>query len=128
MSAENVVIVREMINSWMADDRDAARAAYDPHVVMILPVIDSRVSYGLAEMEKGITSWRASWESWRLEIDEIIDAGDHVVVIGRQRGFGKETGAEVELPTAIVYSLRNSTIIRGEAFDSRAEALEAAGL
>ena len=121
-------IVRRMFAAWASGDRDAARATYDPHAVMLLPVVDSRVSYGLSEIELAVESWRRSWDGWRIDLDETLDAGDHVVVIGRQHGVGKDTGAEVMLPTAMVFSLRNSKIIRGEAFDSRDEALEAAGL
>jgi ketosteroid isomerase-like protein len=63
-----------------------------------------------------------------MDIEEAIDAGDIVVVTIRQHGVGKDTGAEVELLTHGVFSLRNSKIIRAEFFESKADALEAAGL
>ena len=63
-----------------------------------------------------------------MDIEETIDAGDNVVVTIRQHGVGKDTGAEVELLTHGVFSLRNSKIIRAEFFESKVEALEAAGL
>ena len=65
--------------------------------MMILPVIDSNVLVGLPAIERAVESWRKSWGTWRFDIDELIDAGDHVVVIGHQRAEGKESGAEVEL-------------------------------
>ena len=53
-----------------------------------------------------------------------VDAANAI----RQHGVGKHTGAEVELVGHGVFSLRNSKIIRAEFFESKAEALEAAGL
>ena len=72
--------------------------------------------------------WRSDWSDWGFEIQEAIDAGDHVVAVTDQWGIGKASGVQVELPNAGVYSLLNSRIIRVEIFETRAEALEAAGL
>ena len=128
MSQENVEVVRGSLDSWASGDREAARAAYDPHAVMIRPVIDSRILHGLPAIEAANEVWRRSWKDFRMDIEEAIDAGDNVVVTIRQHGVGKDTGAEVELLTHGVFSLRNSKIIRAEFFESKAEALEAAGL
>jgi ketosteroid isomerase-like protein len=129
MSQENVEIVRGMLKAYLDGDREAARAAWDPNVVMIRPeVVDAPVVQGLPAMERAMETWRRSWDDWGLAIEETFETGDQVVVIARQYGVGKETGAEVEYLTCGVYSLRNSRIIRAEFFGSRAEALEAAGL
>ena len=128
MSQENVEIVRGSLDSWASGDREAARAAYDPHAVMIRPVIDARILHGLPAIEAANEVWRRSWKDFRMDIEEAIDAGDNVVVTIRQHGVGKHTGAEVELLGHGVFSLRNSKIIRAEFFESKAEALEAAGL
>jgi ketosteroid isomerase-like protein len=128
MSQENVEVVRGSLDSWASGDREAARAAYDPHAVMIRPVIDSRILHGLSAIEAANELWRRSWKDFRMDIEEAVDAGDNVVVTIRQHGVGRDTGAEVELLTHGVFSLRNSKIIRAEFFESKAEALEAAGL
>jgi ketosteroid isomerase-like protein len=128
MSAENVAVVCNMVEAWARGDRDQARAAYDPHVVLIFRALDAPVSYGIAAMEHALESWRRTFDDWRLEIEEAIDGGEHVIVVHRQWGTGKESGVPVEVSNAVVYSLRGSKIIRVETFESRAEALEAAGL
>jgi ketosteroid isomerase-like protein len=128
MSQENVEIVRGSLDSWASGDGEAARAAYDSHAVMIRPVIDARILHGLPAIEAANEAWRRSWEDFRMEIEETIDAGDNVIVSIRQHGVGKDTGAEVELVSHGVFSLRNSKIIRAEFFESKSEALEAAGL
>jgi ketosteroid isomerase-like protein len=117
-----------MIRAWASGDRESARAAYDANAVMIRPVIDARVLYGLAAIEAANEAWRRSWADYRVTVEETIDAGDNVVVTIRQHGIGTDTGAEVELLTFGVFILRHSKIIRAEFFDSKADALEAAGL
>jgi ketosteroid isomerase-like protein len=127
MSEENVEIVVRMLRAWAKGERESAREAYHPQV-MIRPVIDSRVTHGLSAMEEANEAWRHSWEDFRMDIEEAFDLRDSVVAIIRQHGVGKDTGAEVALLTYGVFSLRNSKIIRAEFFDSKTAALEAAGL
>jgi ketosteroid isomerase-like protein len=128
MSEENVEIVTAMLAAWAAGDREAARTAWDPDVVWSMPVVDSRVAHGLKATERAIEAWRRSWDEWRLEVDEVSDAGDHVILAGRQIGIGRGSGAEVELRLFGVFSLRNRMIIRAQFFNTRAEADEAAGV
>ncbi len=128
MSEENVAVVCRMVEAWARGDRDQARAAYDPQVVFIFPALDAPVSYGIAATEQAVESWRGTFDDWRVEIEEAIDGGEHVILVSRQWGTGKESGVPVEFSNAGVYSLRNSKIIRVEYFDSRADALEAVGL
>ena len=128
MSQQNVEIVVGLLKAWMSGDRETARASWDPHAVMILPVVDSNVLVGLSRIEQALQSWRASWGSWRFDVEEVIDGGEHVIVIGRQVAEGKESGAEVNLLSCGVWSLRNSKVIRAEFFNSKSEALGAAGL
>src|SRR5687768_520566 len=114
MSQENVEVVRRMLDAWASGDRDTARAAYDENVVYIFPPLDAPVSHGVAAMERALEMWRRTWEDYSLEIDEVIDAGDHVIVVQTQRGRGKASGAEVELTSASLYTLLGSKIVRGE--------------
>jgi ketosteroid isomerase-like protein len=128
MSQENVEVVQRMLGAWAAGDRDAARGTYDENVVFIMPPIDATVSHGIPEMERSMETWRRSWDDYSLEITETIDGGDHVITIVRQSGRGKESGTEVDLSSALVCTLRAAKITRFEVFDSKAQALEAAGL
>ena len=73
-------------------------------------------------------SWRESWGSLELEIEELIDAGDEVISVVRQHGRGRLSGAEVEQGFAQVWALRDGKIIRMTMYPDRESALEAAGL
>jgi ketosteroid isomerase-like protein len=62
------------------------------------------------------------------EAEEIIAAGDSVVVGVRQRGVGRASGVPTEMHFFTLWTLRGGKVIRIESFRERAEALEAAGL
>ena len=65
---------------------------------------------------------------WRFEADELIDAGDAVIVVARLIARGRESGAEVTDPMVMVYGFRDGRVISGDAYKTKREALEAAGL
>jgi ketosteroid isomerase-like protein len=70
------------------------------------------------------------WETldYTPATEEIIDVGEHVVLVLRISGRGARSGAPVSQRVAIVYTFEDERIVRGKSFTSRAEALEAAGL
>ena len=129
MSEENVEVVRRHIDAYLSGDNEVALDAYDPEVefdVSIRP--EGRVYRGRAGVIEAVRTWEGTWRGYRVEIEEIIDAGEKVVVVDRQSGRGRESGTKFEQQTAWVYTLRNGKITRVVWFPTRAEALEAAGL
>ena len=75
------------------------------------------------------TAWTDSFEGFRLEVEDLIDAGDDVVVVARISGQGIASGAGVRSnPFAHVVGLRDGKIRRWAMYDSAQEALEAVRL
>jgi ketosteroid isomerase-like protein len=72
--------------------------------------------------------WAGAWEDWSLEFEQMIDAGDKVLVIARESGRGKGSGVEVEQRAFAVFTLREGRIVHWKGFVNRRQALEAAGL
>ena len=72
--------------------------------------------------------WLSEWSNFTIAAEEVIEAGDSVVVAACQRGEGKESGIEAELRYFQVWTFRGRHVIRIEQFRDRAEALEAVGL
>jgi ketosteroid isomerase-like protein len=68
------------------------------------------------------------FEDWEVEVDEVIDQGDRVIGMCRQRGRGAMSGAGTELFLAQVVTVRDGQIVRVDNYPDRAKALEAAGL
>ena len=87
------------------------------------------VFHGLEEVRAGFREWVDSWENYRYEVLDVIDAGeDKVVVTSRQTGKGRGSGVEIEVTNAVVNTLRNGKVIRMDVYPTPAEALEAVGL
>jgi ketosteroid isomerase-like protein len=76
-----------------------------------------------------LEDWPKQWEDFRLDLEELIDFGDHVVVsVTRHHGRGRESGIEMDFQVFYVHRLRDGKLIRMEMFFSREQALEAANL
>jgi ketosteroid isomerase-like protein len=63
-----------------------------------------------------------------VTVEEIIDAGDQVVVVAHHQGRGRASGVDVDTRFYEVYTLREGKVSRVDEYTDRTEALEAAGL
>jgi ketosteroid isomerase-like protein len=72
--------------------------------------------------------WLEPWASYRTQLDEIIDAGDRVVVLVRDRARRHDTDVEVELISGSVWTFRDRKIARVEFYANREELADATGL
>lgn len=81
-----------------------------------------RVRQSFEELSEG-------FEEFGFEADELIDAGDRVVAIGRMYGRGRASEIRAEIPLGIVVTLgSNGKLVRYESFRDPADALRVAGL
>ena len=65
---------------------------------------------------------------YRIDPDELLDAGDDIVVCGRISAQGRVSEARVERPYFPVYTFQAGRVRAVRIFGTRAEALEAARL
>jgi ketosteroid isomerase-like protein len=129
MSQENVEIVRSIYGAYASGEFDAALSLVDPDVtfdVSIRP--EGKVYRGHEGVAEGLRTWTGTWEGFRMEVQELIDAGDRVVAIEHQSGRGRGSGVSLSHTYASVFSLRDGKVTRITWFQSRVEALEAVGL
>jgi ketosteroid isomerase-like protein len=63
-----------------------------------------------------------------FEVEELIDAGDQVLAVIREREVGRASRAPVEATHLALYTLSGGKVIRLQVFDDRQQALKAAGL
>jgi ketosteroid isomerase-like protein len=69
-------------------------------------------------------SWLSAWDDWRVEVDDYLEIGDHVVVLASYRGRGKGSGVEIRQQGAHVFRLRDGKVVRLEIFADREKAIE----
>jgi ketosteroid isomerase-like protein len=144
VSAEAVRVVEEIQQALTASDvvtaleDDADQriprlfmelAEPDFEVSMVGPGYSSaRLDYtGLEGLVAAWTDWTSAFESYRIEVEEMIDAGDRVVSLvamtGKVRG-----GGEIAAPGAAVWTVVDGRVRRVEFHLDRDSALGAAGL
>ena len=129
MSQENVEILRralpesapanpEELFAILADDVEWDYVGAFPEVVTYR---------GPDEVRTFLAEWSGAFDDFGFEAEEMIDAGDSVAVLLHQWGRGKDTGAEVESRTWQVFTFREGKIVHCRGYESKAEALDAAG-
>jgi ketosteroid isomerase-like protein len=88
---------------------------------------------GAREGHEGVTRLRAEWaetfDDFHVALDELIDAGDAVIVVARLRGqIRGSSGQQLDLHETHVWKLRDGRAIEVRAYLTRTEALKAVRL
>ena len=128
MSQENVEIVRRLYDEWARGDFSTREPFGDELDFEIRGFPDSVRARGIDGMAKVWREQLQAWDEWRTShIEELIEAGEHIVVFNRIWGRGRHSGAEVEAAEAALFTFRDGKIVR-LLLTNREEALKAAGL
>ena len=133
MSEENVVAVVE--DAY----RVFAREGLDPFLDYWTDDLDHRSiegdpAYpwpirGRRAMRAFLQDWIDTFEEFRIEPVELIDAGDGVVAgVMRYGGRARLSGIETDETFGVMFTIRDGKIARGHEYKTRDEALKAAGL
>jgi ketosteroid isomerase-like protein len=132
MSDENVEVVRAAIDAYNRGDWDAMLkdAAPDCEFDFSRAMGPRRGVHSLAQVRALLENFGGffeTFESVRVEVDEFIDAGEHVVVPVTLHARGRE-GIEVKARPTGVWTIRDGVVVRVCLYQDLEDALEAAGL
>jgi hypothetical protein len=142
MSRENVELVRRLqpppgmdLVALFRDDEGAAQllGSLGPFLHEDFVAAGSRIQeselVGLEGLRAGWADWLEPWESYRVEIEDVIDGDDEAVVV-LTRDYGRRAGMEAEVSVlgAAIWIVRDGKIARATFYTDRGEAFEAAGL
>jgi uncharacterized protein len=125
----NLEIVRRSYEAFERGDLDAVLADLDPeiewHHAQGLP--HGGLYRGRDEVRRNVfepldAEW---WSEFSALPDEILDAGDELVVLGRYRGTAKGTGKRLDVPFVHVWTLRDERATRFRQFLDTAGWIEA---
>jgi ketosteroid isomerase-like protein len=132
MSQENVEVVRRILDAMNRRDVDAVVDSATEDVVMDWS--NSRgllggVRQGRDQAREAFEEFLEPWESLRWEPEELIELGDdRVLTVSRLQMRGRGSGVEVNASGASIWTIRNGKAAAIILYQSKAEALKAAGL
>jgi ketosteroid isomerase-like protein len=133
MSQENVEVVRAAYEAWHHDGLEAMLDAYwaeaiDHRSVEGAPD-DRGPIQGKDAMRAFLQDWVDTFEDFKVEAVEVIDAGgENVVMVQRISGRARLSGVDTQMQIAIHFAIRDGRITVGREYATRSEALEAVGL
>jgi ketosteroid isomerase-like protein len=102
----------------------------DPEIEYVNPAgaIEPGTRRGLQEFIAATERLSEGWASWKMEPEQLIDAGDKVAVVMSYRARARRSGLEVEGRESALLTVAGGRIVRYEWFHEPNDALVAAGL
>jgi ketosteroid isomerase-like protein len=131
MTFEVPEFVRRFVNQASPEGAAAFSEMLDPDVVWFGTrggLDESRVMRGRDAVLAYSREIQEPWAKLGVEIEQVIEAGDAVVVFMREWGRARQGGPEVENDTAMIFKLQNERVVEMTGYLDREEALRAAGL
>lgn len=123
-------MIRRIYAVWAEDGSPVPSGLLDPRIEWVNPpdAIERGTRSGVESFATAADAVSDTFEGVGVDIDEMLDAGDRVVVLATLHGRGRGSGAEVERRQGYVWTLRDGKAVRFEWFNSPDDALNAAGV
>jgi ketosteroid isomerase-like protein len=125
--------MRRFYDTWTRGDFEVGLSMVDPEIEWRGPrefpdLAEPR--YGPAGIRDYLRAISETLDDYRMAPEEFIDAGDdRVLVLSREGGRGKTSGAEVQTHlTAHLWTLRDGKPVQMQSYWERADAFQAVGL
>jgi ketosteroid isomerase-like protein len=128
----NADVIRGLYAKFAAGDIPGVLADFAPDIVWNeaenFPYADQNPYEGPEAVLDGVFArLGAEWDGWTIEPDQVLDAGDTVVALGRYRATCKATGKAMNPQMVHVWTLSDGKVVRFQQYvDTKAvaEAME----
>ena len=129
MSQENVEIVRAIYEAMNRGDWDAAFRDADPDFKLVTQRGPNAGTHrGRPTVQAFLQDYRAAFDTWVVEPEQFLEAGDQVVAIVKPRVRPKGTSTEFAVRNGHIWTIRDGVVVSMHSFPEPEKALEAAGL
>jgi ketosteroid isomerase-like protein len=130
VSRENVEIVRRAFEQFRATGEPAWNAMHEAVEAFDHDIFDGQDYRGHAGIRRWFfEDWGSAWSEWSAEAEEPIDVDDaRVILVLRIKAKGQGSGVELERQDAMLFKLRDGLTVRIDYYNSKQQALNAAGL
>jgi ketosteroid isomerase-like protein len=130
MSEENVEVVRRAYEAANRGELESADLYLHPeiefHTYAQSP--EAGVYRGREAVRRYNEGLFEQFESIRFDIEELVDAGDRVVVVSTQHAVPKGGQQQMNVQVVEVWAIRDGLLAERRSYSTKGEALEAAGL
>lgn len=124
----NLEIVKSLYTAIVSRDPDTILKIFNPNIEWIqnegFPGGGKHVGAD-AVLNDVFAKFRQEWETWQVNVEEWLDAGDTIVALGEYRGVYKSTGKSTTAAFAHVYKLKNGRIVRFQQYTDTLKVAEA---
>jgi ketosteroid isomerase-like protein len=127
--SENVQVARRYIEAINTRDRDALGRLVHRDFELHNPwTPGGGIFRGIEAIEQFANEFGDSWEKFTIEEQQIIEAGETVVMLGHAHAMGAASRVTLDSPIGHVHTVRDGKLARTHVFLDHAQALKAAGL
>jgi ketosteroid isomerase-like protein len=131
VSQQDVDLLRRVFDAYNERDIEALITLCDPEIELH-PAFAGPVSGVVYRGHEELRAWYRdsidAWEEIRGEPEAYFDLGDHTLAFWMLRGHGRQSGAEVATPSAVVARFRDGMLVYLKAYVDRNEALRDLGV
>jgi uncharacterized protein len=126
--ADQIETVRRVYEAFDADDVETVADLVDPEIDWDTSAAPTGVHVrGIQGGIRDIREMLDAWAAYEIEIEDVHEAGDHVVVIVVNRGKGAAGGVPIEARRAHVWRVREGVAVAFRLYLDPDEALAAVG-
>jgi hypothetical protein len=118
-SMTNLELIKELYRAFREKDDDAFLKICTPNIEWIQnPGFPEGKTYigAQAVIEGVFKAFNNDWKSWSFEIEQYLDAGEEIIVIGSYVGCHRVSGKSFCSPAAHVYDIHNGKVCRFRQF------------
>ena len=130
MSEANGAVVRGMYEAFAQGDVPGVLVSFDPQIVWNeaenFVYADGNPYIGPDAIVEGVFMRLGSeWEYWTIDVEELLDAGDTVVALGRYEAKYNATGREIDAQFVHVWRLSDGKATRFQQYADTKQLAEA---
>jgi ketosteroid isomerase-like protein len=115
--------------AWFAATLTSVTELFDPAVESVPAWRGAGMTYsGIDGFREMWLDWLEPWASYHVQVDEMVEVGDSVVVLVRDRARRHGMDVEVELISGSLWRFGNGKIVRVEFYANREDLRDAVGL
>ena len=132
MSEVNVNILRQGYEAFNRADIDAVMGLMDPEIEWQEPDVEGLPQRGTHHGPEAVANnvfgaVVGNWDNFQAVPDELLDAGERVVVLGHFEGRGKASGKALDALYAHVWTLRDGKAVHFRAYADTVKVLQSLG-